>query len=40
VTVESPLVFESLPGALRLLVPQRAGASGRIGGVMLDEDEE
>jgi diacylglycerol kinase family enzyme len=28
------------PGALRLLVPQRAGESGTIGGVMHDKDEE
>jgi len=40
VTLESPLVFESLPGALRLLVPQRAGESGTIGGVMHDKEEE
>ncbi len=40
VTLESPFVFESLPGALRLLVPQRAGESGTIGSVMPDKEEE
>ena len=39
-TLESPLVFESLPGALRLLVPQRTGESGTIGGFMHDKVEE
>jgi diacylglycerol kinase family enzyme len=38
-TLESPLVFESLPGALRVLVPHRTGESGTIG-VMDDKVEE